>query len=58
MTKELTQAALDRAGDLLRLEMAAAALPDRELDFRAGWIALLAALISMIPSISAAQNLF
>lgn len=51
--------ALQRADELLRLEMAAAALAARPgFDFRAGWAAILAALISLIPSISAAQILF
>lgn len=59
MTKLDPGAIMQRANELQRLEMAAAALRLRPtFDFRAGWAALLAALISLIPSISAAQNLF
>lgn len=56
MMNDYTRAVLSRAGELHRLETAAAALPQGTgFDFRAGWAAILAALISLIPSVSAAQ---
>ena len=57
MTKDYTRAVLESAQQLQRLELAAALPVRSRFDFRAGWAALLAALISLIPSISAAQIL-
>lgn len=56
MMNDYTRDVLQRAGDLQRLEHAAAALPQGStILLRAGWAAALAALMMMIPSISAAQ---
>ena len=56
MMKSYTQSVLQRAGELQRLETAAMALPQGGMTvFRAGWAAVLAALMALIPSISAAQ---
>lgn len=56
MMKDYTQAVLHRAEDIQRLEAAAMALPQGGMTaFRAGWAAVLAALMALIPSISAAQ---
>ena len=56
MTNEYTQSVLQRAKELQRLEAAALATPQGStVLLRAGWAAALAALLMMIPSISAAQ---
>lgn len=56
MTKEYTQGVLQRARELQRMEAAALAMPRGSTTLlRAGWAAALAALLMMIPSISAAQ---
>lgn len=56
---DYTRMVLHRAQELRRLEAAAAALPPRfAAPLRAGWAAALAALMTLIPSISAAQILF
>ena len=56
MMKDCTQSVLQRANELQRLEAAAMALPRGGMTaFRADWAAVLAALIALIPSISAAQ---
>lgn len=56
MMKDYTQSVLQRANEMQRLEAAAMALPQGSMTaFRAGWAAVLAALIALIPSISAAQ---
>ncbi len=56
MMKDYTQAVLRRAESIQRLEAAAMALPQGGMTaFRAGWAAVLAALMALIPSISAAQ---
>lgn len=56
MTNEYTRNVLTRANELHRLEAAVAALSQGgAVLFRAGWAAALAALLMMIPSISAAQ---
>lgn len=56
MMKDYTQSVLHRASELQRLEAAAMALPQGGMTvFRAGWAAVLAALMALIPSISAAQ---
>lgn len=56
MMKSYTQSVLQRAEDIQRLETAAMALPRGGATmFRAGWAAVLAALMALIPSISAAQ---
>lgn len=53
---EYTRKVLSRAGELSRLEAAVSAMPRGSiLALRAGWAAALAALMLMIPSISAAQ---
>lgn len=58
MTNDYTRGVLARADELHRLEAAAAALPQGGVVLlRAGWAAALAALLMMIPSISAAQML-
>lgn len=58
MMKDYTRGVIRRADELQRLEMAAAALPASvSFDFRAGWAAVLAALMLLIPTISAAQIL-
>lgn len=54
--KNYTHAVLRRAGEIQHLETAALALPQGgSLMFRAGWAAVLATLMMLIPSISAAQ---
>ena len=56
---EYTRDVLARAGELSRLEAAAASLPrSGALALRAGWAAALAALMLMIPAVSAAQMIF
>lgn len=56
MMKDYTQSVLQRANEMQRLEAAAMALPQGGMTaFRAGWAAVLAALMALIPSISAAQ---
>lgn len=56
MTNEYTRGVLRRAQELQRLEAAAVAMPQGSVvPLRAGWAAALAALLMMIPSISAAQ---
>ena len=58
MMKDYTHSVIRRADELHRLDMAADALPAcAPFDFRAGWAAVLAALMLMIPTISAAQIL-